>query len=143
LTSPFATAYHEGKDGVRLAREWTSIRSLRKNARNPREVALIDHHSCHAASAFFLSPFEKALILTLDGEGDGSGGIIARGEGNRIDLQKRIPFSDSLGRVYSCITALLGFSPSREEHKTQWLSLEGEPIYRDLFVRMLRAPGRA
>ncbi len=139
--SPFATAYQEGKDSVRFAREWTSIRSLRQKTKNPRQVVPLDHHSCHAASAFFLSPFEKALILTLDGEGDGNGGMIAHGEGSQIHIQKAISFSDSIGRIYSCVTRLLGFSPSREEHKTQWLSLEGEPEYKELFVRILRAGG--
>lgn len=139
--SPFATIYQEGKDSVRLARDWTAIRSLRHRMKDPTKVVPLDHHSCHAASAFFLSPFDKALILTLDGEGDGTGGMVATGDGNRIHIQKTIPFSDSIGRIYSCVTELLGFAPSREEHKTQWLSLEGEPLYREFFVRLLRSGG--
>jgi carbamoyltransferase len=53
-------------------------------------VVSLDHHSCHAASAFFLSPFDKALILTLDGEGDGRGGLLALGEGSKIRIQDAI-----------------------------------------------------
>ena len=100
----------------------------------------LDHHSCHAASAFFLSPFEKALILTLDGEGDGTAGMVASAKETRL-VQKTIPFRNSVGWIYSRITDLLGFIPSKEEHKTQWLGLEGEPLYKDVFLRMLRRPG--
>lgn len=138
---PFSTLYHEGKNALRFARDWTSGRSLQRRAKGPRRVASLDHHGCHAASAFFLSPFDKALILTLDGEGDGRGGMIATGEGNRIRIQKTASFADSIGRFYSCVTEALGFAPSREEHKMQWLSLDGEPIFKEFFIKLLRASG--
>jgi carbamoyltransferase len=139
--SPFNTAYHEGKQAVRFAREASSIRSLGRRTKGPKQVVSLDHHACHAASAFFLSPFEKALILTLDGEGDGHGGMIATGEGNKIRIQKTASFTDSIGRVYSCITEALGFVPSREEHKMQWLSLEGESVFKEFFVKLMRRSG--
>ncbi len=139
--APVATTYQEGKELGRFAWEWTALRALRQRLSDPRKVVALDHHSCHAASAFFLSPFEKALILTLDGEGDGTAGMVAVGEGNKIRVQKTIPFRNSVGWIYSRITDLLGFIPSKEEHKTQWLSLEGEPVYKDVFLRMLRRPG--
>jgi carbamoyltransferase len=139
--APIATTYQEGKELGRFAWEWTALRALRQRLSDPRKVVTLDHHSCHAASAFFLSPFEKALILTLDGEGDGTAGMLAIGEGNKIRIQKTIPFRNSVGWIYSRITDLLGFIPSKEEHKTQWLSLEGEPVYKDVFLRMLRRPG--
>ena len=136
--APIATAYQEGKELGRFAWEWTAMRALRQRLREPGKVVTLDHHSTHAASAFFLSPFEKALILTLDGEGDGTAGMLAVGEGNKIRVDKTIPFANSVGWIYSRITDLLGFIPSKEEHKTQWLSLEGEPAYKDVFLRMLR-----
>ena len=139
--APIATTYGEGKELGRLAWEWTGIRALRQRLRVARKLVTIDHHSCHAASAFFLSPFDKALILTLDGEGDGRGGMLALGEGNRIRVEKTISFTNSVGWIYSRITDLLGFMPSREEHKTQWLSLEGEPVYKEVLLRMLRRSG--
>jgi len=139
--APVATAYQEGKELGRFAWEWTALRALRQRLSDPRKVVTIDHHSCHAASAFFLSPFEKALILTLDGEGDGVSGMLATGEGSKIRVLKTISFANSVGWIYSRITDLLGFIPSKEEHKTQWLSLEGEPTYKDVFLRMLRRPG--
>jgi carbamoyltransferase len=139
--APIATTYQEGKELGRFAWEWTALRALRQRLSDPRKIVTLDHHSCHAASAFFLSPFEKALILTLDGEGDGTAGMVAIGEGNKIRIQNTIPFRNSVGWIYSRITDLLGFIPSKEEHKTQWLSLEGEPVYKDVFLQMLRRPG--
>lgn len=139
--APIATTYQEGKELGRFAWEWTALRALRQRLSDPRKVVTLDHHACHAASAFFLSPFEKALILTLDGEGDGTSGMLAVGEGNKIRVEKKISFTNSVGWIYSRITDLLGFIPSKEEHKTQWLSLEGEPVYKDVFLRMLRRPG--
>jgi carbamoyltransferase len=139
--APIATTYQEGKELGRFAWEWTGIRALRQRLSDPGKLVTLDHHACHAASAFFLSPFEKALILTLDGEGDGRAGQVAVGAGSHIDVQKTIPFADSVGWIYSRITDLLGFVPSKEEHKTQWLSLEGEPVYKDLLLRMMRHSG--
>jgi carbamoyltransferase len=139
--APIATTYQEGKELARFAWEWTALRALRQRVSEPGRVITLDHHSCHAAGAFFLSPFEKALILTLDGEGDGTAGMLAVGEGNKIRILKTIPFANSVGWIYSRITDLLGFIPSKEEHKTQWLSLEGEPMYKEVLLSMLRRPG--
>jgi carbamoyltransferase len=146
--APIATTFQEGKEFSRLAWEWTGIRTLRQRlgagARDARrKVVLLDHHLCHASGAFYLSPFDKALILTLDGVGDGRAGMIAVGDGAKIRPEKTISFSDSVGWIYSRITDLIGFAPSKDEHKTQWLSLEGEPLYKDIFLRMLRRPGSA
>ncbi len=139
--APIGTTYQEGKELGRFAWEWTAMRSLSQRVSNPKKIVTLDHHSCHAASAFFLSPFDKALILTLDGEGDGTAGMIGTGDGNKIRTLKTISFANSIGWIYSRITDLIGFIPSKEEHKTQWLSLEGEPVYKDVFLRMLRHAG--
>jgi carbamoyltransferase len=141
LFAPVATSYQQGKELSRLAREWTDIRILRQRVRDAHKVIGLDHHSCHAASAFFLSPFDKALILTLDGEGDGRGGMLAIGKGSKIRIQDTIFYANSIGWLYSRVTNLLGFILSKEEHKTQWLGLQGEPIHKDVFLRMLRRPG--
>ena len=139
--APVATSYQQGKELSRFAREWTDIRILRQRLQDTHKVVSLDHHSCHAASAFFLSPFDKALILTLDGEGDGKAGLLAVGEGSQIRVQDTMSYSNSIGWVYSRVTDLLGFIPSKEEHKTQWLGLEGEPVHKDVFLRILRRPG--
>src|SRR5216683_5112268 len=99
-----------------------------------------DHHLCHAASAFFLSPFDRALIITLNEDGDGDSGMIAIGQGKEIHVLRKISFPNSLVWVYSQVTDLIGFLPRQEEHKTQWLSLEGEPEFKAVFLDMLRKP---
>jgi carbamoyltransferase len=139
--APAATGYQQGRELSRFAREWTDIRILRQRVHGTQKVVSLDHHFCHAASAFFLSPFDKALILTLDGEGDGKAGLLADGEGSQIRVRDTISYSNSIGWLYSRVTDLLGFIPSKEEHKTQWLGLEGEPVYKDIFLRVLRRPG--
>jgi len=140
--SPVAGVFHEASELGVLAREQSQLRMLRKNDENPSKVQNFEHHLCHAASAFYLSPYDRALILTMDEEGDGSSGMIAVGEGRRIRVIRKIRFPHSLAWLYSQITALLGFVPHHDEHKTQWLSLEGEPIFKDLFLEMLRNPGK-
>ncbi len=139
--APVAACYQQGKELSRLVKEWTAIRILRQRLQDKHQkLVSLDHHCCHAAGAFFLSPFDKGLILTLDGEGDGNAGLLAVGEGSGIRVQDRMSYSNSIGWVYSVATDLLAFVPSKEEHKTQWLGLEGEPVYKDVFLRLLRRP---
>lgn len=113
---------------------------LRKSDGESSKVVNFEHHLCHAASTFYLSPFDRALILTMDEEGDGSSGMIAVGEGTQIRVVRHILFPHSLAWIYTQITGLLGFVPHHDEHKTQWLSLEGEPIFKNVFLEMLRSP---
>lgn len=114
------------------------LRTLRRQASaGSIPVITLNHHLCHAASAFYLSSFERALIITADENGDGESMTIAVGEGNRIRVLRTLPFPHSLAWVYSQVTALIGFNPGQEEHKTQWLSLEGEPLFKDVFLRMM------
>jgi len=141
LLAPVASSYQQGKELSRLAKEWTYVRILRQRLQGTHKLVNVDHHSCHAASAFYLSPFEKALILTLDGEGDGRAGLVAIGNGSQIQIQDSISYSNSIGWLYSQVTDMLGFAASKEEHKTQWLGLEGEPIYKGVFLNVLRRQG--
>lgn len=138
-TAPISTGYYQSKILGELARELNNLRILRLLGGNPNvRVLSFDHHLCHAASAFYASPFDHALILTLDEQGDGLAGIVARGEGERIRPLQSIPFPHSIAWVYSQLTELLGYRPHEQEHKTQWLSLTTDPEYGDLFLRMLR-----
>jgi carbamoyltransferase len=136
-----ASAYYEVNELGRLARELNHRRVLRQLHGKKAKVINLNHHLCHAASAFYQSPYDRALILTLDHEGDGTSGLIALGEGGKIRALRRIAFPNSIAWVYSQVTELLGFAPRKDEHKTQWLSLEGEPVYKDLFLKILRRPG--
>lgn len=140
--SPLSAVYHEAKEIGSLARELKYFRILQQKDGILRKIRHFEHHLCHASSAFFLSPFDRALIVTLDEDGDGHSGMIAMGQGSRIRVLERISLLDSLARVYSHVTHLIGFLPHAEEQKTQWLSLEGEPEFKAIFLDILRKPRR-
>jgi len=105
------------------------------------QTALVnfEHHLCHAASAFYPSEFDRALVLTLDQCGDMWSGLLALGEGDSLSILRPLRFPSSLGFFYSRVTELLGFRPGRDEHKVQWLSKEGTPefvgVFRKLFSK--------
>ncbi|HTZ98125.1 MAG TPA: carbamoyltransferase C-terminal domain-containing protein [Terriglobales bacterium] len=143
-TAPMASGYYAANEAGLLARELNHLRVLRGYVEEgENKVVGFDHHLCHAASAFFSSPFERSLIVTMDEGGDGTAGMLAVGEGNRIRVLRTIPFPHSLAWVYSQVTDLAGFQPHLDEHKTQWLSFAGEPVYKDVFLKMFRGGSRA
>lgn len=126
-------------DAKRAGLELERSRTLQQaNGTSGVKTVRFDHHLCHAASAFYASPFDRALILIMDGGDEGHTGAVAMGEGSRIRILESMVLPHSLALVYSRITELLGFKPQVEEHKTQWLSLCGQPVFRDVFVKMLR-----
>src|SRR5438105_440598 len=96
----------------------------------------LEHHLCHAASAYFTSPFERALVLTLDERGDMRSGSLYLGEGDELRLLRPLRFPNSLGWFYSCVTELLGFRARRDEHKVQWLSKDGRPEFVSAFRKL-------
>jgi carbamoyltransferase len=137
--APASSAYFMSKAFGELSRELNNFRLVKAMARNPQgRVHGFDHHLCHAASAFFASSFGRALIVTLDERGDGRSGSVSIGEGTRIREIDSVSFPNSLSWVFSQVTRLLGFRPHSEEHKTQWLSLTGEPTHVELFLDALR-----
>jgi len=94
----------------------------------------LEHHLCHAASAFLVSPFESAAIFTLDGTGEETTTLFSRGQGTRIQPLKRIKLPHSLGQFYSAVTNLLGFDMfGGDEWKVMGLAAYGEPEYYDFF----------
>lgn len=135
--APVVSPYYEANEISMLAWRLHELRVLRSYTKSHKLITF-DHHLCHAASAFYLSPFEESLIVTMDKDGDGDSATVSIGRGNRIRVLRKIAFSNSLAWVYSQVTDLLGFRPHQEEHKTQWLSLDGQPAFKDVFVNMLR-----
>ncbi|MGY0236300.1 carbamoyltransferase family protein [Longispora urticae] len=102
------------------------------------KVHLVDHHHAHAASAYFLSPFDRAAIITWDGIGsDGTSTYFGLGEGDTIVDLKRIRFPHSLGALYAAVTGFLGFHPSRDEGKVMGLAAYGTPRYVDAFAPLV------
>lgn len=141
--APVVSGYYQAREIGLLARRLGDHRSLRKHAGKDQKVVSFDHDLCHAANAFFLSSFDRALIIVMDEDGDGNSTLVAAGEGSSIRTLGTTTFPDSLAWVYSLVTAMIGFTPHQEEHKTQWLSLEGQPTYKDVFLEMLRHPRTA
>jgi carbamoyltransferase len=91
------------------------------------ELHNVEHHLAHAASAFFVSPFEEAAVLTLDGFGDFASAMIARGSDNRIEVLDRVLFPHSLGIFYTAVTQWLGFPKYGDEGKVMGLAPYGDP----------------
>jgi carbamoyltransferase len=91
-----------------------------------------EHHLSHAASAFYPSPFENALILTMDGVGEWATTSVMMGEGNRITPLKEIHFPHSVGLLYSAFTYFTGFKVNSGEYKLMGLAPYGKPVYADL-----------
>ncbi len=96
-----------------------------------------EHHLSHAASAFFPSPFNEAIILTMDGVGEWATTSIAIGKGNEISIKKEIHFPHSLGLLYSAFTYYLGFKVNSGEYKVMGLAPYGQPKYKDLILEKL------
>ena len=101
------------------------------------KIVVLDHHLCHAAAAFFPSPFDAAVVLTLDETGDLQTASLSLGRGMELSPLEESYFPDSMGSLYSRVTALAGFSPGGDEHKLQWLSSWGHPVYAPTFRRVL------
>jgi len=141
--APVPSGYYQTKALGELGRELNNTRLLHMLGDSPNlRVLHLEHQLCHAASAFYASAADRAVILSLDEQGDGRAGAVALGEGTRLRLLQSFPFPHSPAWVFSQITHLIGFVPHGEEHKTQWLGLEGEPVFRDLFLSIFRrAPG--
>jgi carbamoyltransferase len=96
-----------------------------------------EHHISHAASAFLVSPFKEAAILTMDGVGEWDTTTFGFGKENDIQLQKTIKFPHSLGLFYSAFTYYLGFKVNSAEYKVMGLAPYGEPRFYDLIMKNL------
>jgi carbamoyltransferase len=88
-----------------------------------------EHHLSHAASAFFPSPFDEAVVLTMDGVGEWATTSLAYGKGNHLEVHKEIHFPHSLGLLYSAFTYYTGFKVNSGEYKVMGLAPYGEPKY--------------
>ncbi|MDB9773633.1 carbamoyltransferase [Candidatus Pelagibacter sp.] len=101
------------------------------NFTDDKKLYFSDHHLSHAASAFFPSPFEEAIVLTADGVGEWATTTVAIGKGNNLEIKKEIHFPHSLGLLYSAFTYYAGFKVNSGEYKLMGLAPYGTPIYED------------
>jgi len=102
-----------------------------KNFNEEEKIFFSEHHLSHAASAFFPSPFEEAIILTADGVGEWATTTVAIGKANNLEIKKEIHFPHSLGLLYSAFTYYAGFKVNSGEYKLMGLAPYGIPIYVD------------
>ena len=107
------------------------------NFNNLKKIHFSEHHLSHAASAFFPSPFEDALILTLDGVGEWATTTVAIGNKNKITMKKEIYFPHSIGLLYSAFTYYTGFKVNSGEYKLMGLAPYGEPRFKKLILKEL------
>jgi len=91
------------------------------------DVHNVEHHLAHAASAFFVSPFDEAAVLTLDGFGDFASSMLCHGRDNRLEVLERVLFPHSLGIFYTAVTQWLGFTKYGDEGKVMGLAPYGDP----------------
>jgi carbamoyltransferase len=101
------------------------------------KLLFTEHHMSHAASAFYPSPFDKALILTMDGVGEWATTSVMLGEGSHITPLKEIHFPHSIGLLYSAFTYFTGFKVNSGEYKLMGLAPYGKPVYADLIRKHL------
>ena len=98
------------------------------------KLLFTEHHQSHAASAFYPSPFEEAVILTMDGVGEWATTSVAIGRGNKMEMVKEIHFPHSLGLLYSAFTYYTGFRVNSGEYKVMGLAPYGDAKYKDIIL---------
>tara|TARA_X000000950_G_scaffold32712_1_gene35170 strand:+ start:1783 stop:3618 length:1836 start_codon:yes stop_codon:yes gene_type:complete len=107
-----------------------------ENYKSDQNIFFSDHHLSHAASAFFPSPYEEAIVLTADGVGEWATTTVALGKANSLEIKKEIHFPHSLGLLYSAFTYYTGFKVNSGEYKLMGLAPYGSPLYQDK-IKML------
>ena len=116
---------------------YDELRNIDKDFNNIKKIKFSEHHYSHAASAFFPSPFEDAVVLTLDGVGEWATTTVSIGKGNNLEIIKEIHFPHSLGLLYSAFTYYSGFKVNSGEYKLMGLAPYGKPTYKNLILKNL------
>src|SRR5467141_2703382 len=129
---------------AKVLAKFTGIREALAEAfdRDPKAIAAqfhrIEHHQAHLASAFFVSPFERAALLSADGLGDFASTMWGNGNGNRMNIDGAVVFPHSLGLFYSGVTQYLGFLKFGDEYKVMGLAAYGEPEQMNVFREIVQ-----
>ena len=114
-------------EALRARLEKELVRQFGLAAGSDPTLRFFPHHESHAAAAFYLSPFDEALVLTVDGSGDSDCTTLWRGHGTELELLCRIPIPHSLGWFYAALTEYLGFRAYDGEYKVMGLAAYGRP----------------
>ncbi|WP_295640431.1 carbamoyltransferase [uncultured Methylibium sp.] len=115
----------------------TALKKADTSGRWNGELLFSEHHLSHAASAYFPSPYDEAVVLTMDGVGEWATTSAAIGRGNKLEVFKEIHFPHSLGLLYSAFTYYTGFKVNSGEYKVMGLAPYGEPKYVDKIFKHL------
>jgi carbamoyltransferase len=121
-------------DAPRLICEALGVRSEEFRAK----VHAVEHHICHIASAFMVSGFDKAAVLSIDGFGDFVSTMTAYGEGTGLKVLDRVLFPHSLGILYTMICQFIGYDKYGDEGKVMGLAPYGEPAYTEFFDQLVQ-----
>ncbi len=113
------------------------LKKIDKNFKGRLKIKFTEHHISHAASAYYPSPFDNAVILTADGVGEWATTTICVGKENKLDLVKEIIYPNSLGLLYSAFTYYCGFKVNDGEYKLMGLAPYGKPKFKDLIYNNL------
>ncbi len=127
---------------VRNRKQWGDIESqLAEGLPDQKfggKVHAVEHHLCHLASTFLVSPFERAVAVSVDGFGDFSSAAWGIGDGTKLSIDGRVHFPHSLGIFYEGITQFIGFPNYGDEYKVMGLAPYGEPKYVDRMEKLVR-----
>src|SRR5215470_17519910 len=132
------------RDRARVIAKFTGIREALAQALDIDPAKLnatfhrIEHHQAHLASAFFVSPFERAALLSADGLGDFASSMWGVGCGNRMEVAGSVGFPHSLGLYYTAVTQYLGFLKFGDEYKVMGLAAYGDPEQLEAFREIVR-----
>jgi carbamoyltransferase len=116
---------------------FNKLKNHDQNYKSDKNIFFSDHHLSHAASAYFPSPFEEAVILTADGVGEWATTTVAVGKKNNLEIKKEIHFPHSLGLLYSAFTYYTGFKVNSGEYKLMGLAPYGNPVYEDKIKKLI------
>ena len=105
------------------------LKSIDPSLATKKKLLFAEHHFSHAASAYYPSPYEEAVVLTMDGVGEWATTSLAIGRGNDLKIEREIHFPHSLGLLYSAFTYYTGFKVNSGEYKVMGLAPYGAPIY--------------
>ena len=113
------------------------LKSIDNTFKDDTKLLFSEHHLSHAASAFYPSPFDEAIILTADGVGEWATTTVAIGKKNNLEIKKELHFPHSLGLLYSAFTYYTGFKVNSGEYKLMGLAPYGNPIYKEKILQNL------
>lgn len=121
-----------------LRQRLATKRVIESKLKEPGRFIAVNHHLAHAASAFFASGFDRAAVMSIGNRGDMASTALLIGEGSQIKTIAELDYPNSIGLLYSAVTAALGFSFHGDWHKTMWLAPTGQPEFADLFKDLLK-----